>query len=351
MQTRTALQYMPQLDGLRAIAVLLVVCSHWFPASAYYLPIADIGVILFFVLSGFLITRILLREKNNGPTGRLIRQFFIRRILRIFPLYYAVLLVIWLLDLPDIRSDLPWFVSYLPNIFYYKLQAWKGLYSHFWTLGVEEQFYLIWPFLILYVPRKRLRKAMIAAILIGILTRFVSYQAGNPMGYLLMPGNLDAFGLGGLLAYQRTFRDRWLNVSPRSRQGLWIAHWGFLCVLFLFRESIWYNVFFRYVFAVISLYLILGGSRGWRGWGKMILENPLLVHLGKISYGLYIFHNFIPWTVRKIAAYFSFSVPSDFSPVNLLLCFILLLLSANLSWLLFERPINTLKRYFPYRAS
>ena len=151
------LGYIKQLDGIRAIAVLLVIVSHWFPggfASRYVL--GSIGVDIFFVLSGFLITRILIAERlkfSAAPStySRLksIKNFMVRRSLRIFPIYYLllILLVLCANQFPNpVAQDWKWYFFYLQNILFYINQGWPGgKLSHLWSLAVEEQFYLFWP--------------------------------------------------------------------------------------------------------------------------------------------------------------------------------------------------------------
>ena len=147
------LGYLPQLDTLRAFAVLLVVWHHWFGPRE--LGLGPMGVWIFFVISGFLITRILLSSKGATPRenrSALVR-FYVRRFLRIFPLYYFVLLVA-LFTSAAFRADWRWYVSYLQNFLMMRASEEAHLFGvHFWTLAVEEQFYLCWPWIVLFVPR------------------------------------------------------------------------------------------------------------------------------------------------------------------------------------------------------
>lgn len=150
----SALSHMKQLDGLRAIAVLSVLYYHFYSNA---LPFGIMGVRLFFVLSGFLITGILLQCRRLAETGGqsslfTLRRFYIRRFLRIFPLFYLVLLVSAVINLQGFRDGLWWHAAYLSNV-YFAAGGNAGATIHFWSLSVEEQFYLIWPWLILYVPR------------------------------------------------------------------------------------------------------------------------------------------------------------------------------------------------------
>src|SRR5687768_1429660 len=157
--------YFRQLDALRALAVSMVIFSHW---PGYHHDMwsddlfwfnGEIGVKLFFVISGFLITGILLDERikadqNDLGKASLLKTFYIRRFLRIFPLYYATLFVAFVLGHPDVVASWKWQVTYLSNFFYAMRGEYLGEVSHFWSLAVEEQFYFVWPLIILFVPKK-----------------------------------------------------------------------------------------------------------------------------------------------------------------------------------------------------
>ena len=154
------LRKMPQLDGLRAIAVLLVVWSHW--ASGYIhifgTHLGVLGVQLFFVLSGYLISGILidcsLRDNEGRQRWFVLRQFYIRRFLRIFPLYYAILGLAVYVNVPPFRTTWPWHAAYLSNVHFWLVGSRESYGGHLWSLSVEEQFYLCWPMLMLFMPKK-----------------------------------------------------------------------------------------------------------------------------------------------------------------------------------------------------
>jgi len=147
--------YIARLDTFRAIAALLIVHHHYFspllpPALRFD---TSFGVSFFFVLSGFLITGILLEDRGK-PRGTALAQFYIRRSFRILPLYYFVLLFGLTLNIPGFWNSLPWSPFYLVNIgiMVHDFGYFANL-AHFWTLAIEEQFYLLWPFVVLFTRR------------------------------------------------------------------------------------------------------------------------------------------------------------------------------------------------------
>jgi peptidoglycan/LPS O-acetylase OafA/YrhL len=164
------------LDGVRGIAILLVLAGH-----TAALPTAGHGVQLFFVLSGFLITRMLMRGGEEIASGRLVTQvfvkFYIRRALRIMPAYYAVLFVGAVLDLSFFRMYMPWHALYGSNVLMWSIGSLLGPVSHFWSLAVEEQFYIVWPFLILIVARKKAVELCVSAIVIGCIASYALFDA------------------------------------------------------------------------------------------------------------------------------------------------------------------------------
>src|SRR4051794_35296056 len=125
--------------------------------------IGHLGVFLFFVISGYLITGILLRGRQrivagDGSRGQLLRSFYIRRTLRIWPAFYAVLAIAWLCDLTGLRDTIWWHATFTSNILFYIKNEWLPWpTAHLWSLSVEEQFYLLWPLLILSVPERAQR--------------------------------------------------------------------------------------------------------------------------------------------------------------------------------------------------
>lgn len=356
----------PQLDGLRAIAVCGVLWSHWAPPYWQLgVPWGRLGVSLFFVLSGFLITEILLRNRPDsstapGTAGRVAAAFFARRFLRIFPLYYAVLVLLILIDFRESRDAWPWFAAYLSNLYFFE-RGFGSSFSHLWSLAVEEQFYLAWPWVILFLPRRFLPAAIVSTILLGPLTRLTvsAVAPGSDLAFILPTGSCDALGLGALLA--------WAGRRVALRRMLLRTGWAGLgvAVLLLALPSVCaatvasplpgpnpraVEEMIRIGFALGFVAVVAGASDGFSGPGGRILAHRCVTGLGVISYGVYLLHNFAWYAAIVIVS--RLGLPPELLEVNSLRITVYALLTltgAGLSWVLLERPFNALKRHFPYQ--
>ena len=369
---RTTLQrgYVPQLDALRFFAILGVLVTHEWQVGPYpwiFAGIAwgSVGVRLFFVLSGFLITGILLDcRRREGQFGArrsvLIRRFYIRRFLRIFPLYYGVLAVLIFAGISaEARHLWPWLFSYTTNIYIWHSQQWIGPIGIFWTLAVEEQFYLIWPFLVFFVPRRWLVPVLLGLISLAPLFRLWAsiHEPGdlNWNGYtsgVFTVAVFDSLGVGALLAIL-LHRDATGGVRVQrllNRVALPVGAGALLAVLAL---SYYLGVGLRFVLGETALALVLAwlvgsANRGFSGTAGRVLEWRPITYFGKVSYGIYIMHPFVPigfaWLAHRLGT--EYDVPRL---VNFVLVTVVTAGLAALSWHLFERPINGLKRFFPYR--
>ena len=192
------------------------------------------GVDLFFVLSGFLITGILLRARRQiegSPSKRhVLRAFYARRFLRIFPLYYAVLLLLVVLGFSEVQKAFGWHALYQSNHHIMFLRGrWYGADVHFWSLAVEEQFYIMWPLLILWVPSRRLPLLMILAIVCGPLSCALLipiYWGEEQVGTrVLMPQCLDVLSTGALLAWLWQQERFWMRCRRLIAGGRWLLVW------------------------------------------------------------------------------------------------------------------------------
>ncbi|WP_266366277.1 acyltransferase family protein [Tellurirhabdus rosea] len=367
--SHTEKNYLAQLDGLRFVAVTLVMLDHWL-GERVRLPLGYFGVNLFFVLSGFLITRILLHSKTKDRKlerghGHSLKQFYIRRSLRIFPIYYLTLFVLAAVSFPAVREYLVWFLTYTQNIWIALHQTWFGAVDHLWSLAVEEQFYIFFPFLVFYTPDRYLLRMLGLLVAIAFLLRLYLFLTGAAwmVQFVMMPTCLDAFGLGGVLAWLMVnHRDRFEKLAGNGwllalSFGLYVADLYFLKTLEPAR-NLFTDVMDRFFTSLFCFFLIGGAVVGYRGLTRTFLEHPLSNYLGRISYGLYLFHNIVfniyhtpsdyP-TVRawnRLAAFLPEGLVNPY--VQVIFFYGLTVTLAALSWSIVEKPINSLKDRFAY---
>jgi peptidoglycan/LPS O-acetylase OafA/YrhL len=359
MTSRTSV-HVPQLDGLRTVAIGMVLIAHWvqWRLTETFLgsfPFAH-GVTLFFVLSGFLITNILLDGKraiNEGNHGvaSLLRAFYIRRILRIFPIYYLLIGLLFIIDFENTRSLFPWLVTYTTNIYQSIHQCYIGSFNHFWSLAAEEQFYLFWPLLLLLVPERKIPLAILSMITVSFVFRACIYASSNNWMAIVYstPGCMHALGLGALGSVISRKNVR-LTAILGSGYSMAMAVGLYLALFFCFDNwgPYWYkDLIDEIVFAVACLTLVLGASTdSIGGWAGKFLKNNFIVYTGRISYGIYVYHLFIPPLVYLVLPKTGITIEDDrwLFPVFLVLTWT----AAALSWRWIEAPLNRLKRHFPY---
>lgn len=355
---------MLQLDGLRALAVFTVMFEHLYANRRWlnFVPWARGGVQLFFVLSGFLITAILLKCRVDAEPiagrGLALRRFYIRRFLRIYPLYYFVLAVGWLLHFSQVRDHILWHAAYLSDFYFAYYNHWDSSTSHLWTLSVEEQFYLLWPWLMLFFPRRWLGRLIVATILVGPLYRLGGVLAGwrgNPL-YTIPFASMDSLGLGAMLAYLREGKPG----DAAKREALRRAAFWVGIPLFIILTPLAYisdstaRVFvvgINLALSLCSFWLVDRAAIGFGGVPGALLQSKPLQYCGKISYGLYIYHLFMTRIPSFHGGILLHSFPRLFRPSMpyFLTTSTATFLVASASWYLLEKPINSLKRHFPYR--
>lgn len=344
------LGHIKSLDGLRAVAVLMVLAIHlWrFPEGHDVInAIAGagwIGVDLFFVLSGFLITRILFATKT-GPGY--FRNFYARRSLRIFPVYYAFLIVVFIglplvamsPELESVQGDAVWYALYASN-FVIGLEGWKFAVTNVtWSLAIEEQFYLLWPAVVRWLTKRRLIALCIALIVVCPIARLVTYEftGGWIWPYVTMPLRADAFAWGGLVAL--------LGPEFFRRHAATTLAAGGACILaavtageFLrwspFVSSIGYSA--TGMVSAAALVLALSGRL------PILTSKPLLA-IGKVSYGMYLLQFICLSVLNRI---YTGEGGLLQSAVFFIASATLTYVVAALSFRLFEAPILRLKRYF-----
>jgi peptidoglycan/LPS O-acetylase OafA/YrhL len=240
---------------------------------------------------------------------------------------------------------------YASNFLVFIKQAWQDSLSHFWSLAVEEQFYLIWPFLIFLVPLRLFKPFLLGTIILSMLYKVVaSLLISNAFGDVLTIGAFDAFGFGALLAFKKVYgADHWLLNTKNLKFALP------LLIMALLMYWYGYALPVSLVYPYFSILLIAKAVAGYKGMAGQVLNNPVCRYFGKISYGIYVYHNFMPWLARCFMGVES-KYPIRLKPVLknwhpsmvllLIFEFCLLVLIASSSWYCFERPLNSLKKFF-----
>jgi peptidoglycan/LPS O-acetylase OafA/YrhL len=306
--------YRPQLDGLRTFAVFSVLISHYWLEESL---LGHFGVRLFFVLSGFLITSILLQRGSTWT-------FYVRRVSRLWPAFYLCLALALLFDMPGYRQSWKWHAAQLTNVYVSLHGTWESAWpaAPLWSLNVEEQFYFVWPFVVAATPRRMLPLIFGCIIIVGPLYRLVggALDLNEVALGALPPASLDALGAGALLA-----------LWPRN-----LVYWlGGLCVpvaAVAFIPNLdghWINELVEFGLLPVFCALILGAYRGALG----PLEWTPLPALGRVSYGIYLYH------MPVLAMAINLGVPPR-GLSTLIVCSMMTTAIASLSYLFLERPVR-----------
>lgn len=351
--------YFPGLNGLRAIAAIAVVLTHITlkldefglnpfifgmhkDGTAKGVYLGSYGVTIFFVLSGFLITYLLAAEK--AQSGISVKKFYFRRILRIWPLYYLYLAVsiitIMVFNLGLNRESLFFYIFYAANIPSILVTT-LPLLGHYWSLGVEEQFYLFWPWVIkkIHNPVIPILTAIITLIVIKALLHFY-----HPDSFLESAIHITRFhcmmiGALGAIFYRQNNKLFLRIIDNKMAQ---IACWG---VIFLVTINKFHfiSIIDNEVIAVVSLFLIIGQINIKN---RIVnLETSIFDYLGKISYGIYVIHPLLIFLFSRLL--FQLNVPPLYKYFIVFFTIIAAtILTAHLSYTYFEKYFLGLKKKF-----
>ena len=303
------------LDGLRAIAIILVLMQHLTPDHnsnngwrSLFFKVADIGwtgVDRFLVLSGFLITDILLKAKDKQ---RPLRDFFVRRLLRIVPAYYAALLIVFLV-LP-LFGIIPWkpflaqlpYIAYVPNFFWATRMVWTEVQmAHFWSLGLEMQFYLVWPFLVYRLQPRSLLMWSAAALVIATVSRCIAIAAGLDADttFVWTPLRWDGLIMGAVVAVlfnqgvdAKRLRGLAMVVATAGAAIAFYVLWYDLGYVFWKGSESTLNLICATLFPLIfstffAALLVLALQNGSLAY---VLSTRVFKPIALYSYGLYIVH-------------------------------------------------------------
>jgi peptidoglycan/LPS O-acetylase OafA/YrhL len=348
--------YYPALDGLRVFSFFIVFLFH---VPLDYLNLGWGGVNIFFALSGFLITEILIKTKEKKS---FFSTFYWRRSLRIFPIYYLLVIFILLVFLikkrylPDATFGL---LSYTSNYFYSNLNdEYVFMLHHTWTLAIEEQFYLIWPLVIYFLPTRYLLGTSFLFILLSMGYRTLSVF--NPaISFVHLPAQIDSLVLGAVVAILKVKGNIHKgNFKLYRNSAIVIGTLGIVLVFFVlakqnsitimqtyaeFGKSVDYTksiigIHTFFFIAVFSIGLILNCLYANNLLNK-IFSHSVMVHLGKISYGLYLYH----YPVLAVTRFF---VPNKIALFFIAL--IVTILISEISYYTIEKYFRDVKEKFKY---
>jgi len=346
----TKLKYLPNLDGLRAIAAFAVIVAHFFKVKTLVdFPILSTiaqqghsGVSLFFVLSGFVITRILLQSVNEN---NYFKNFYGRRTLRIFPLYYFALIcynyIPYLMNTEPLEPfNKRWYhYLYLQNFARTFNWDFEGP-GHFWSLAVEEHFYLIWPALVyLAFTKNKNRLLLVSGVLVvfSFVLRYVMLKDGYEINVFTFT-RLDQLALGCILAILEfkgvlIKKNNWIFLSLIFIGFVTVALCGKLDYfnLNLFKHNAYGCLYFGIIAICIS-----NQTKTWYNW---FLTSTIVQYLGKVSYGIYVWHILAILFVKTYLV--SINLIVDF----VIVCIITVIM-ATISFYLIEKKFLKLKKYF-----
>jgi peptidoglycan/LPS O-acetylase OafA/YrhL len=335
---------MPYLDLIRTAAVLMVMVYHFLPDFdlGKFSP-GNLGVQLFFLLSGYLITGILLSQKRKLlSTKTMLRNFYIKRALRLFPIYYLIIIAFFALQVgmnlySCDMNDWPYYFTYTSNILFF-MEGMKGVQlNHTWSLGIEEQFYLIWPVLLLLVPVKKEGFFIFVMLLVAFGLRYFLIVDNHD---LLLSGQLDMLLSGATLAW---LQPRIQAINKERNISLFIV--GLLLLstyLIIDQYASVPSYIARNSIILCGVILIVGASCIKQ---QSAIAPPLkgLIYLGKISYGIYLYH-------KVIAFLFVFSLVKLGVSINPILgfvsCIVITLLVSAISYKYLEMPFLRMKKKF-----
>ena len=359
--------HIPALDGLRGIAIIMVLLYHcFFPLWKFGASAGWVGVDLFFVLSGFLITGILLDSRKSKTY---FKTFYLRRSLRIFPLYYLFLICFFLISPFFIAPGKLW-----PYQYYFDHQIWywfyapnwlitfdnhwppvpKPLLDHFWSLAIEEQFYLLWPLLVFVFNRRALILICLVLIFQSIIIRNIFENIGKDYSssYVFTFARLDAISIGALIAIM--LRSE-IGKGFLEKHTLKVLLGSFVTLVLLTLFTHTFNLkneyFIRIGYTVIGLffgaYMVWAMATG--SVANTISDNKFFKFFGKYSYGIYIYHWLVsPLLTDQLGKYFSqFTSRSPWLLASFITVLIIIVMSV-ISFHLFEKQFLKLKRFVNY---
>jgi len=339
--------YHPHLDGLRALAILGILFEHLDLPLPVMLRCGPLSVRFFFVLTGYFITLSLWRVRgemagsNEGfmPLGR----YYLARLLRTGPPFYLSLLIGALFGIEEVRTNFLWLATFQANNYIAWLGYWPDAISHYWSLAVQEQFYFLWPLVVLTLPRRWFLPAMAAFIIFGLGFRIVCIltDATTLARWVTLFGCIDSFAVGALVAYLR--QSKLLDKMWQSKTLIFAMPLAACGCFYLGRAlmtlpegNVWLALT-ESVDAVFLAWVLAASLNGMNSRYARLLSWTPLVYLGKISYGIYVYHVFIIVLVSPLLVPFGLS--EDHNAVGRIAVLLAMTLAmSSLSWHWLEQP-------------
>lgn len=351
-----------QLDGLRALAMLGICWDHWVPKAWNFNLPYEIGLYFFLVLTGYFITGSLLRTRDRAEAAggpwrwKAWKHFQWRRGLRIIVPYYTALAIAFIFMAPILWKNIHWYLLYLTNFHIALIGKWPPGTSHFWSIAIQQQFYLLWPAVIWITPRRMIPIALIAFTLLAPASRYLEHLFTPPF---IWPGKLswasfDFFGIGGLMALAI---HRGFPLSSRLWKILGVVGCGAYAVFeFGPRLGLPSNEIGPFYASILSIGLcgvIATASIGWRNPAGRFLETQFLQKIGLLSYGIYLYHNLAPIILGKILPFLWMGPHADSilqAAVRTGSFAALTWAMTILSWKYLETPLNLLRAPTPEKT-
>jgi peptidoglycan/LPS O-acetylase OafA/YrhL len=322
LRANSEISYFDKIDVIRFVSAMMVVVFHSYQGWVNKMGLPEImtehgdkstlttigkwihfalmnggyGVEIFFIISGFLITYLLLKEKDTNQGKIDLLKFYTRRSLRIWPLYYLIICLSPLIINWVGQIEHP---NYVANIFFYNNfysmqnpDAWLFPLAHFWTLCIEEHFYIVWPLIIAFIPNKYLMRTFISLILLSIVYRgYVFLNSEEPWYYLFMStfSRYDALVIGAVTAYIHFVRPIKLSTSKTLRIVVYLI---LLMAITNDNTALWNDLFMacfkKYFYLALVLFAMLNFLFNDRPMFEF-LNNRIIKYLGKVSFGIYVY--------------------------------------------------------------
>lgn len=344
--------YLPGLNGLRALAACSVILAHvgenfvqnGLFQSSYFGTFGGYAVTVFFALSGFLITYLLLKEIEKKSKID-VKKFYVRRILRIWPLYFFYIFLVLLVMNFKVSKSILYYLFIIPNV-PFALQLATGkmvaipLLIHYWSLGVEEQFYLFWPLLIKF--SKKIKTTLIVFCLgyFGLKVGMFLIHAPIEFQALLLHTRFSCLAIGGIAAYMYFEKNKYLYLLTNIYAEL--AAWLVLILFFVDKLRV-FSIINNEIVSVATVVIILNQISGK---SAISLENKVLDYLGKISFGLYIYNPLIIFGMSYWFSAINLGNPYLNGLVLFLIYFSAIVFISHISYNYFEKRFLKFKKNY-----